>query len=169
MKNSISPQALGLALLSLVTYAAAVPFGDEKLVARQAVSSSVPVQTSSAAIPASSGASSGVAPVPVSSGASSIPSPPPGWTSVVSDQVRPSSDTRSGPPSTVTIARAAMTPYIYNCNKTEKAIVQTAWSEGKQKHPNDFNRISLAYAFQSLTQHFTLKLCFPIPFMSELC
>lgn len=43
-----------------------------------------------------------------------------------------STDYRSPPPSSATVARAAMTPYMYACNKTQKSMVLQAWSEAGQ-------------------------------------
>ena len=58
--------------------------------------------------------------------------PPPPSPSVVSAPTREASDTRSGPDPTVTANRAAMTPYLYACDKTQKAQVSQAWKEAGQ-------------------------------------
>jgi hypothetical protein len=59
------------------------------------------------------------APDPASTSTASNPAPPPGVTSVASAATRAASDHRKPPPSSVTVNRAAMTPYLYGCDKNQ--------------------------------------------------
>ena len=120
MRRSTFEQAFGLGalLLSNLSSVAAVPFHDEKLLGRAAVNSPT-IKTSSSASQT------------ISFSLGSKPTPPPTATPVVSDATRPTTDHRKPPPSTVTVNRAAMTPYLYGCDKTETGIVRKAWAEAR--------------------------------------
>ncbi|KAF2239488.1 hypothetical protein EV356DRAFT_562960 [Viridothelium virens] len=63
------------------------------------------------------------------SGTSTGPTPTPTVSSVVSAATREPSDSRKPPDATVTANRAAMTPYLYGCDSTQKPKVNQAWNE----------------------------------------